>query len=466
MSALKPGVVVAGRYRTERSLGQGGMGEVWSAVHLVTGKQVALKVLKAEKAARPEAVRRFLREARAATVVGHANVVEVHDVFSFEGAPLMVMELLAGESLAQHLRRVGRLPLPALADLLRPVVSAVGTAHARGIVHRDLKPENIFLAEVPHGGQIPKVLDFGVAKLSFDELEVEAAALTRTGSMVGTPFYMAPEQAGGERDLDYRCDIWALGVICFEALVGKRPFEGENFGQIFKRILTEQPASLGKLVPGLPKPVADAIDGMLDKERTARTGLAEVMKALAPHSSTRAPDFGAPLSVGVVAAGPQRAAAPLVALDTPTLEDAPPSSEERLLGTLDATTVGRPETGRGRGSLKLVGGALVLGTLALAAAATLRTAPGEKSGGAPSASTAPPQEPSPAASTPVLVAPNGSAAVAPSSSGRARLLRGTSRSPAKPKVEAAGPKPLPAESAPVAAKKLPGGILDQDQAPF
>jgi eukaryotic-like serine/threonine-protein kinase len=296
MLGLRPGVRVAGRYELLQRLGQGGMGEVWSALHLITGKRMALKALKAEKAARPELVHRFFREARAATAVTHPNVVEVHDVLSFEGAPVMVMELLEGESLAELLRRHATLELPRLAEVLVPIVSAVGTAHARGIVHRDLKPENIFLARSPSGAVEPKVLDFGIAKLTYDDASGEASALTRTGSMVGTPFYMSPEQAAGERDFDHRCDVWALGVICFEALVGRRPFEGENFGQVFKRIITEQAPSLAELRPDLPSDVAALVDGMLAKDRAARRELAEVLAVLGEHTAVTAPRFGAALS--------------------------------------------------------------------------------------------------------------------------------------------------------------------------
>jgi eukaryotic-like serine/threonine-protein kinase len=358
MAELKAGVVVAGRYRALRLLGQGGMGEVWAALHLITGRQVALKAMKAEKAARPDAVQRFFREARAATVVGHPNVVEVHDVFSFEGAPLMVMELLDGESLADKLRREGRLSLAELATLLVPVISAVGTAHARGIVHRDLKPENVFLVRGPRGSVTPKVLDFGIAKLLQDDVLPELGALTRTGSMVGTPFYMSPEQAAGERDLDHRCDVWALGVMCFEALLGKRPFEGENFGQIFKRVITEQPASLAQLRPELPPEVVSSIDGMLAKERPQRRELAQVMNALRPHAASTAPDFGPPLSRSDSNASPASSAAlsetALAAVGGATLDETESAKSplEPLLGTLGATTLGPPLAARSRGCPK------------------------------------------------------------------------------------------------------------------
>ncbi|HYP88086.1 MAG TPA: serine/threonine-protein kinase, partial [Polyangiaceae bacterium] len=369
--SLAPGAVVAARYRATRLLGQGGMGEVWAAVHSITGRQVALKVLKAEKAARPESVQRFFREARAATAVGHENVVEVHDVFSFEGAPVMVMELLEGESLGDKLRREGRLSLPELATLMVPVVSAVGTAHARGIVHRDLKPENIFLARGTHGAITPKVLDFGIAKLMLDDGGGdEAAALTRTGSMVGTPFYMAPEQASGERDFDHRCDVWSLGVICFEALLGKRPFGGDNFGQIFKQIIVLEPGSLSQLAPELPREVAELVDGMLVKERAGRRGLGDALRVLAPYAAVTAADFGSPLARGSAlpaewAASPREV--PLAEAEQATLEEAsaPASDVEPLLGTLEATTLGEPRSARSSKLTPLAFGAVALGVLAL-----------------------------------------------------------------------------------------------------
>jgi serine/threonine-protein kinase len=476
---MKAGNLVAGRYRLERPLGQGGMGEVWAAVHLITGKQVALKALKAEKAARPELVHRFFREARAATVVGHANVVEVHDVFSFDGAPVMVMELLEGESLGEKLRRERQLSLAELATLLVPVISAVGTAHARGIVHRDLKPENIFLARDGAERCTPKVLDFGIAKLAQEDLSAEAAELTRTGSMVGTPFYMAPEQAAGERDLDHRCDVWALGVICFEALLGRRPFEGDNFGQIFKRIITEQPASLRQLRPDLPLDVADLIDGMLVKERSGRRGLAEVQRVIAPHGASTAPEFGLPSSQSASrAAGPAHVEpfedVGAATLPETTLASAGAPAAEALLGTLDATTRGPLPASSSRLSAlqtRLGLGAVAVGLMAIAGALVWSAPRGSPATAAANAtiattgavgpSTAGPAlsvEPRRAEPAPVS-APTPSAAASPRSS-----VRRPSAAPASstPKTPAAAP----ASVDPPAPKRLPGGILDQERAPF
>jgi serine/threonine-protein kinase len=475
---MKPGAVVAGRYRLERPLGQGGMGEVWAASHLITRKHVALKALKAEKAARPELVRRFFREARAATAVGHPNVVAVHDVFSFEGGPVMVMELLEGESLGEKLRRQGTLSPAELAAVLVPVVSAVGTAHARGIVHRDLKPENIFLARGEGESCTPKVLDFGIAKLAEEELSSDAADLTRTGSMVGTPFYMAPEQAAGERDFDHRCDVWALGVIGFEALVGRRPFGGDNFGQIFKRIITEEPASLRQLLPDLPRNLADLIDDMLVKERTARRDLAEVMTVLGLHTATTAPTFAAPFSEVSRLAVDSLDVDSLDDVGSATLTEATlASANEPLLGTLEATTRGHLATNESwlsprKARLGLGGAALGLTALAAAVVWSMtRPLPMAEAPPAqlvtatrallPLASAAPPavsaEARAPEAQPSALPPPATTAAPRPN--------------PPRPIPSANRPAPLApsaqrATAAPPPPKRLPGGILDQERAPF
>ena len=297
LDELAPGKLVAQRYQLEKLLGEGGMGAVWSAVHVVTKKRIALKFLKANAAASPSHVRRFLREARAASAVRHPNVVEIHDIVELEnGSPVMVMDFLVGESLATLLERRKTLPLAELAGLLLPVISAVGTAHSMGIVHRDIKPDNIFLEQSLHGGVIPRILDFGIAKLSAtDGAAAETATLTRTGSVMGTPYYMAPEQVFGERDIDQRADVWAFGVILYEALTGRRPIEGDNFGQLFKIIATGEVVPLAHVAPHLPSDVAELVDRMLSRDRLKRPqDLREVFGALNRHAVVSASTFAAP----------------------------------------------------------------------------------------------------------------------------------------------------------------------------
>jgi eukaryotic-like serine/threonine-protein kinase len=288
---------VAGRYRLDRLLGQGGMGEVWAATHTVTRRSVAMKFVKGTANARPELRRRFMREARAASAVQHPNVVEVFDVFEIDAeTPVMVMELLSGETLGKRLSREGQLPLAEALAVLLPAVSAVGTAHALGVVHRDLKPDNLFLAQ-PAGSTsdvtVVKVLDFGIAKLS-SELSGETG-VTESGTTLGTPCYMAPEQAMAERDLDHRVDLWAFGVILYETLSGARPVEGDSVGQVVKHLMTTGIMPLERVVPGLPPSLTELVTRLLSRDRHRRPeDMREVFDVLQKLTGVRARSFGAP----------------------------------------------------------------------------------------------------------------------------------------------------------------------------
>jgi eukaryotic-like serine/threonine-protein kinase len=203
----------------------------------------------------------------------------------------MVMDLLHGESLGERLEREPRLPLEQAARILIPAVNAVGTAHAVGIVHRDLKPDNIFLSD-EGGVVVVQVLDFGIAKFqTLDGDSLPAGGLTGTGAMLGTPFYMSPEQIFGERDVDQRADVWAIGVILYECLSGVRPTQAENVGQILRILMTESIVPLRLLVPDVPADVAELVGRMLQRDRQQRPGsMAEVQSVLqrfAPDVPTR-----------------------------------------------------------------------------------------------------------------------------------------------------------------------------------
>jgi eukaryotic-like serine/threonine-protein kinase len=280
-----PGMVIGGRYRLDRLLGSGGMGVVWAAVHLVTRRHVALKFVRVLDDARPELRRRLLREGRAASAIDHPHVVRIHDVFEVDGVPVLVMDLLAGESLAQLRARREALPLDETVGILRPVVSALAAAHMAGVVHRDLKPENIFLAARPEGGLDVRVVDFGVAKL----LETASSGgktgpLTRTGEVIGTPFYMSPEQFFGEPNIDHRADIWALGVVLYECLAGQRPFVGDNFGQILKSATTGAYVPLSRLAPHLPREVTALAGQMLSPDPARRPSIDLIAAVLDRHT--------------------------------------------------------------------------------------------------------------------------------------------------------------------------------------
>jgi serine/threonine protein kinase len=344
MSAdLTPGVVVAGRYRLDHVLGQGGMGVVWAATHLITRRAVAMKFLRGSVHDRPELRRRFQREARAASAVHHPNVVEVHDVFELDDdTPVMVMDLLVGETLAQRIDTQGRLTVEQTAAVLLPVVSAVGTAHARGIVHRDLKPENIFLAQTDEGRTEVKVLDFGIAKLS--EADTEAlveSALTGAGSLLGTPSYSAPEQLFGERRIDHRADLWALGVVMYECLSGTLPIYGDNLGQVLKMLTSGQIEPLEKLVSTLPVDITALVGRMLSRNVEARPAdLREVLEVLQRHSQLAVRPFGpaAPQSAPpdtVIAPSPPRR--PMSSQDNATFAATTPSGQSPRHNETSAT---------------------------------------------------------------------------------------------------------------------------------
>ncbi len=232
--AIEPGRVLAGRFRLEAVLGTGGFGTVWRAQHLVLEAPVAVKLIDPEIAEDEIAVERFLREAKAAASLRSPHVVQILDYGVDDGQPFIAMELLEGETLAHRIKRLGRLEPTEALRILGHVARAIGRAHDAGVVHRDLKPENVFLIR-NDDEEIAKVLDFGVAKLDANKLGVQSTA-TRTGSLLGTPFYMSPEQVLGNKEVDHRSDLWSLGVIAFEMITGRRPFVSDGLGDLVLQI--------------------------------------------------------------------------------------------------------------------------------------------------------------------------------------------------------------------------------------
>jgi len=343
---LTVGTVVAGRFVLDRKLGEGGMGVVWAATHAVTRKPVALKMLKPDKATDPVVRQRFVREARAASVVTHPNIIEIRDVIELDdGSPVMVMDLLQGESLGDRLEREGTLPVETLAPLMLQVLSAVGTAHAAGIVHRDLKPDNIFLVQQTEGGISVRVLDFGIAKVMPTAGELPTGhGLTDTGAMLGTPFYMAPEQIFGERDIDQQADVWAIGVILYECLAGCRPTEAENIGQILRIISDDAILPLEKVAPDLPADVVALVGSMLQRNRVARpTSLRAAFDVMRRHAPGLAvASFGKPSAD----ARPERLPAPATSSRAviPSDGDASPTAAT-LASTTASTTADRSIAG-------------------------------------------------------------------------------------------------------------------------
>ncbi len=252
---------MVGSYRVERCIGQGGMGRVYEGLHPHIGSRVAIKVLTRDVAANPQVVRRFFEEARSVNVIRHENIVNVLDLATLpDGRPFILMELLDGESLAGRIATRGALPAREVVRIATQVLDALGAAHEQGIVHRDIKPDNIFVTK---NGRA-KVLDFGIAKLLPPGPGGGGVAATSTG-VLGTPQYMAPEQAAGGR-VDHRTDLYALGLVLYEALTGRRAFEGDSLYTIIKQQVECMPQPLRSLVSDLPEALDQALLRALAKQ--------------------------------------------------------------------------------------------------------------------------------------------------------------------------------------------------------
>ena len=237
----RSGLIVAGKFRLDSLIGRGGMGSVWSAPHLCLGHQIAIKLVSREFVRSPAALRRFDAEAKAVARLQSRHVVQVYDNGALEdGTPYIAMELLSGESLQQRIDRTGPVPLGETVSILAQCCRALGRAHSMGIVHRDIKPDNIFLARTAdEDGEVVKILDFGVAKVAMGAGTDGDQSVTKTGSVLGTPLYMSPEQARGLKTVDHRTDVYSLGLVAYTMLTGRDAFEGESFGDILIKICVE-----------------------------------------------------------------------------------------------------------------------------------------------------------------------------------------------------------------------------------
>jgi serine/threonine-protein kinase len=320
-SAVSAGHVLVGRYRLETMLGQGGMGTIWRAQHLVLNAPVAVKVIDRTVIPDEETLSRFMREAQSAAALRSPHVVQILD-YGIDGkVPFMAMELLEGENLAQRIKRVKRLTPADTARILSHIGRAIARAHEAGIVHRDLKPENVFLVK-NEDEEIAKVLDFGVAKIERHALE--EGTRTRTGSILGTPFYMSPEQAQGNRTVDSRSDLWSMGVIAFECLTGKRPFYSDGLGDLVLAICVReipQPSAVASVPIGFDawwnRAVARDPEKRFQSARELTDALREAL-GLEPRDNSRDGLRAAP-AVEVTSAPD----APDTARDTPPTDPVP-----------------------------------------------------------------------------------------------------------------------------------------------
>jgi eukaryotic-like serine/threonine-protein kinase len=259
------------RYEVERLLGDGGMGAVYRARHVMLNQPVAVKLLHAEFSRRGDMLERFLREARAAAAIGNPHIIRVHDCdVTPDGRPFLVMELLEGEGLEALLRRERRLTPQRVVALAQQMLDGLGAAHAAGIIHRDMKPANVFVRKTPDPAmpEFVTVLDFGISKMA--DPTGSNQHITQTGAVIGTPIYMAPEQIMNPKDLDRRADIYATGVMIYEMLSGRLPYEGANTAELIVKACTVPPTPLREVAPDLPNAIIEVVDRAMAREPSAR----------------------------------------------------------------------------------------------------------------------------------------------------------------------------------------------------
>jgi serine/threonine protein kinase len=346
--------LVAGKYEVVRLIGRGGMGSVWEGRHASLGTRVAVKFIDQEYIGSREAQSRFATEARAAATIQSKHAIQILDHgVTEDGRPYIVMELLVGEPLDKRIERLGRISLQETARILGQVSRGLQRAHDAGIIHRDLKPENIYLARSPDDDdEVAKVLDFGIAKIKGPPSDLGLTSSTKTGAVLGTPYYMSPEQARGLRTIDHRSDLWSLGIIAYKCVTGVLPFDGESVGDLLVTICTAPPPVPSGTMPGLPG-AFDAwflrtVDRDPGKRHASAAALGEALSYAAGISARRAPDEQ---TLRDAATRPTLAVSPLAPMPTaagitsaPFTASASPSSSRSSRGVaiamLAATLIG------------------------------------------------------------------------------------------------------------------------------
>ena len=288
-SVPRPGEIIAGKYRVERLLGAGGMGVVVAASHLSLGQPFAVKLMLPELATSPEFSARFLREARAAAAIHGEHAVRIFDVATAEDGTLyMVMELLDGQDLGQLIKERPALPIEEAVGYILQACDALADAHSQGIVHRDLKPGNLFLARRSKGSPILKVLDFGISKSTTLDGAQTVPTLTAPDSVLGTPYYMSPEQLRNTKSVDARTDIWSLGLILHKLITGFSAFESDSVSEHISMIAADPPAPLRLRRPDAPAALEAIVLRCLEKDASRRfEDIGHLVTALAPFAAAR-----------------------------------------------------------------------------------------------------------------------------------------------------------------------------------
>jgi len=280
------GVLLADRYLLKGIIGEGGMGIVYEGVHEKLASKIAVKFLRTDLNLSDETFKRFENEAKIAASLGHKNIVRIFDMGNFESVPYFVMEFLEGTPLDEVIDEKGTLTITEAADISIQVLEALNAVHYKGIIHRDLKPENVIIVPQPGGGEIVKILDFGICRLQSDA--ASAMRMTRTGAVFGTPYYMSPEQAEGRRDIDSRADLYSVGAILYKMLTGRTPFVGENYNTIIVNIINKDPPPPRKFNMEIPRDLEEVIMKSLERNRDRRyLDAVEFIESLEPFASLR-----------------------------------------------------------------------------------------------------------------------------------------------------------------------------------
>ncbi len=449
MSAVKPGDILAGKFRIERVLGQGGMGVVVSAQHLQLDDRVAIKFLLPDALSNGEVVARFAREARAAVKIKSEHVARVSDVGTLEnGAPYMVMEYLDGQDLSVRVKEGGPIAISDAVDFVLQACEALAEAHALGIIHRDLKPANMFLTRRTDGSPCVKVLDFGISKITSPSNSGPDFGMTRTQSVMGSPLYMSPEQMASTKLVDQRTDIWAMGITLYELCAGRVPFNAETMPQLCAMILQEQAPPPRDYRPDLPADLQDVILRCIEKDKARRyQNVAELAAALVPFGSQHTARSAERISrvLGVSAADSS------VTLSKPTASSSAPANTQASWGT----TGSKPKSKLPRVIVGAGVALVVLATIGMFVLKSPSAAAPESSASTESISQAAPtaaasEPPAPAiAATENAVPPSPAPAASPSvsTSGAATLPKAVKPvAVAKPKpagAAAAAPAPAP-----------------------
>jgi serine/threonine-protein kinase len=458
------GETLGGKYRISRLIGQGGMGAVYEGHHTGTDRRVAVKVITAGLEVRPAILARFEVEARAAGKIESRHIAQVFDVGKDEahgGIPYLVMEYLTGEDLQQAIRRLGPLPPPLAMRIVAQACLGLEKAHAAGILHRDIKPANLFLCQQEDDTIVVKIVDFGVAKIRIEDALPGEGALTSTGALLGSPLYMSPEQARGQKTIDARSDVWALGVVLFQALTGRTPFQHiEAMGELIISLCSTPAAPVEELSPWvdprLARVVSRALEIQVDRRYQSARELLTALKGLAKGTTIESS-----MLVGI----PEDERSGIVPLGGPTpapgAESGDTSGERVVTGgsqTTSAVTAsigGEPSTREAPTSKKPIGAIIGVAAVVLAVAGffALRSTPQPE----PRQDTAPaapsPSQPAidPLGATPAGIAPavtpsvEATAEPEPSASGSASAEgpAATGRAPLKGKLPTPKPSAAP-----------------------